>query len=179
MRMLILKEYPKSIVTRGRPDLPRIDSRLQVEFMDSYRYVFTSQEMPKLVLEMWIPIHNLMDGASIPRPLWWFASPRDDWENGAGVHDVFYWLRCVTRLEADTALAKVVREVPHGKFYTGCVEQSVRKFGEKPWLSGDCFEARKEYKQLCYDAGVPYFLDDPSWQAVCVLGDGTDKKSRR
>lgn len=129
---------------KPRPDLPRIQGRVQLELVHPVSYTIMGRESHCLT----VPDGYLFDGASIPRALCWFATPVDDWLEGALLHDYIYWTRCMTRLAADECLRQLVRQCGHGQTYASIIYRSVRMFGSAAYRSGSAIEARLDSEKL-------------------------------
>jgi hypothetical protein len=150
---------------RVRTDLPKVEGRDQLELTEDATYTIHGDM--GVTHRVIVPRGFLFDGASIPRALWWFASPVNDWLAGAVLHDYLYYTRCCRRAVADDFLRQIVSREGHSKTYVSAVYNAVRWGGKGAWLEGDSDAARKELSDLTHAAGYHVLMpwENPYWQA--------------
>lgn len=80
-----------------------------------------------------VPAGFVTDYASIPKPLWSFASPHGSYSEAAIVHDYLYWTQSCSRLQADNIFLIAMKEANVGAFKRWAIYRAVRGAGENSW----------------------------------------------
>lgn len=79
----------------------------------------------------------LTDGASVPRPLWWFAPPfADTYLPAAVLHDAMYATHAVDKNTADWLFLRGMLTLGVNGTKARLMYHAVRLFGGRPWAAG-------------------------------------------
>lgn len=88
------------------------------------------------VIEDWhtpfitVPKGFRSDGASVPRPLWWFLSPAGELFEAAILHDYLYNITWTIKRNADNAFRDTALSYGANKFKVYLAHKAVCRFGE-------------------------------------------------
>lgn len=157
-KRIIVRHWDNPVI-QVATDLPRVQGRDQVRIMQPAHYELLSCATGR-IYDIDLPVGYTIDGASVPRPFWWFSPPISDWIGGAAIHDLLYYLRICEKSIADSALYQIVR-AKRSRAYAETIYQAVNLFGGSAWSDGDAMAARKELVGL----GMKPFWYDPKWIA--------------
>lgn len=116
-------EYPEAL---GAPLKYRPPNLLPVEFEGLELYQLAEDFAYDDRIEL---LGRLVDGASVPRPAWWFCPPDGRHRRSAFIHDLDYALKLRPKKEADWAFYQNLLADGVGRKQAWLMYQAVHRFG--------------------------------------------------
>lgn len=130
-----------------QPTLTRVNEQF---FVVAHPFVYTTEDRLNRIE---VPAGFLTDLASIPRAVWWFASPFEAAAGPAIIHDYLYWTQACTKEEADLVMYNALDQTGIGNMRRESIYFAVRTLPQATaaWNENAAAKAKGESRFLSPD----------------------------